>query len=713
MKRTATLFSPWLAAIALGASLSGQSLPYSPVATVAEKVPATVSFDRLADGQIWALGTTYKASFGGAGFVYVPFFGSTAPRNYPVQFILRSVRVGGHEVAFAADVAARREGTRVTFGRGAVHEIYDLMPSGIEQTFVIDGERAGDVDVELEVTTDLRGNATQNGLRFANHLGAVTYGTAYLVDGARKSEIATTWNGSTLRLRVPGAQRGVGAVVIDPMIGTTSLTPTLMASTLPDIAYDATTDRWLATWVHVFSQADHDVVAELRSTNGQPVAGSFTLLDLTDVSFTSPRTANLNSADRFLIAMERLGTRSSVWGRTLNATSPFGTSQLFEISPPSNLNQGALDVGGDSGTGTRWLVAWVHGGSSIGAADVLGRQVEANGTVLPNTIRVETLPSVCTDPQVSLSNGNGLTPQPRWCVVYNEHALPTDADVRGTMIDLAGNVIVERAITLDATNDVFPQVSSPLVDVDGQPRFLVSYEQWSATSEMVARVVDSGLVSRTPQVNLTRRYGFDGAFSRVESDGTRFAATTKVGSNLRVGTLAFANDDIVLHETPQVIAGGDFPHIASKRSGGGPNTEYGIVYISSGSSPRASLGLYHGRAPAGGITHRGTSCGLGIDTNGQATLGATLQVALSNVRNDVVGLLLGGPAPAVPLCPNCAIGVDIAQPVIALPTPLNLRLPTSPRFVGATVAVQGYAIGSGTCGPAALRLSDTVDITLQ
>jgi hypothetical protein len=70
-----------------------------------------VLFADAADGRTWASGDTYKAAFGRDGFTYVPFLGSAAPRNYPVQFALDRVMVAGRPVAFdrAVELAMPRE----------------------------------------------------------------------------------------------------------------------------------------------------------------------------------------------------------------------------------------------------------------------------------------------------------------------------------------------------------------------------------------------------------------------------------------------------------------------------------------------------------------------------------------------------------------------------------------------------------------------------
>jgi hypothetical protein len=701
-----------LACLALGALLPAQAHDDAPAIPRMAPTRDAVAFDQQADGRIWALGSTYKAAFGADGFVYVPFFGSSAPRNYPVQFVLRAVRVGGHALPLPASATPARAGTRVTLERGAVREMYDLAADQVEQVFAIDGAQPGDVEVDVEVITELAEDASKAGLQFGNELGHVGYGTAYLVDGARKSEIATTLSGRTLRLHVPASARGTGPVVIDPIINTVNLTPTLMASDNPDVAYDATTDRFCATWAHVFSQADHDVVAELRTGTGEAIAGSFKLIDSTQEMFTWPRIANLNSADRFLITMERfrasepVGRQYTVWGRTLDAPSPFNMNNAFQISAPSTTNENNADVGGDSGTGTNWMVVWVSG------HDIVGRLVGANGTLGAVTIPIDSRLNTTIHPQISLSNGNGLTATPRWCVAYQLLNGTTDWDCYATVLDLAGNVSPSRSVATNG-DDLYPHVSSPLTDVGGNLRFMISWERFSPTPGLIARVVPADLSTIGPEFDLTRRYGFSQTFSRIDSDGARFAVACKIGTSLRIGTLAFVNNDLVLHEAPQSIGSGDQPYIASKRSGGGPNTEYGVVYIAPSTPPRAAFVHYQGRSPAGGFSRRSANCGVSISTTGQPFAGNNVQFTLSNTGTDLALLLLGMPAPVSTLCGTCRLGLDVSQFLLTFTSPMTLPLPSDPRFVGATLAVQGFALGSGPCAPAALRTSDVIDFTIQ
>src|SRR5690606_14876627 len=150
-------------------------------ATTGSPTASQVLYGRVENGELWALADTYKAGFTPNGFTYVPFLGSSAPCNYPVHFVLRAVRVGSVDLAFAPEARVRRTGDRVILERGAVREIYDLAPQQVEQTFVVDAGLAGDVEIELAVVSDLTEDAERVGLMFCNHLGGVEYGTAFLV----------------------------------------------------------------------------------------------------------------------------------------------------------------------------------------------------------------------------------------------------------------------------------------------------------------------------------------------------------------------------------------------------------------------------------------------------------------------------------------------------------------------------------------------------
>jgi len=77
-----------------------------------------VDFDVDANGLVWARGERWKASFGPQATTFIPFFGSSAPKNYPVTLRIASVTSGDRPIAFDAAAAALRNGDRIRFDRG-------------------------------------------------------------------------------------------------------------------------------------------------------------------------------------------------------------------------------------------------------------------------------------------------------------------------------------------------------------------------------------------------------------------------------------------------------------------------------------------------------------------------------------------------------------------------------------------------------------------
>jgi hypothetical protein len=713
----------WLAVALAGAVARAQA----PVANSIDPEPPTlvtaapsarperVLFDTFAAGRGHALGHTYKAVFGPEGFAYVPFLGSTAPRNFPLRFTPRSLRIGGEAIAFDAAVGAERTGTRVTFARGPLREVYDLSPTAVEQTFVVDAAGPGDVDLELDVTGELVDDPLCAGLLFANELGGVEYGAAWLVTAAGKRPIETTFADGRLRLHVPAALRDGGAVVIDPILATRAPASTTFDSLVPDTAYDATTDRWLVTWAHAFSASDHDVLAELRTGSGERIAGTIMTIDVTPVLWSAPRVANLARFDRFLVAAERTdlrpgGTRYQVWGRTVDASGATEPSAEFAISPPDpNTNQWRVDVGGDSGTGSDWLVVWQRAG------DVLARLVSAAGAPHANVIAIESASLPAEWPQVSQSNGNGRTSMPRWCIVYQWQAAAGNRDVRAAMVDLGGTLLTSAALAGAAADDRSPYVSSPLVDGRTEPAFGVSYERHGAGRQMHCLVVGPWLQTVVPAVDLSARYGYTGFACRVESDGCRIAASCLQGTWQGIGTLAVVGADLVEHEVPQWVADVAAPQLASKRSGGGPTADYLLVYEASNLVPkRIGATWYRGHATSGGFATRATGCGPGLVAEGVPALGRTVRFTLGGVGNEPGFVVMALPGAGSIWCGACRLGLDLAAVLQQTPSrSLAFVVPADVRLVGLRVAVQAVAFGSGPCAPGSLRLSDTIDVAIQ
>lgn len=696
--------------------------PHAPLPVPADALPATagardaVLFDQPGDGRIWAIGTTWKASFGAEGFVYVPFLGSDAPRNFPLHFVLRAVRVGGQPLALPRAEPVQ-DGQRVTFHRGAVHEVYDLRTDAVEQTFVVDSTLGGDVEVEVDVVTELTEDAATPGIRFGNELGFVRYGNANVVDGTQLRPVATTFEGNTIRIRVPAAERGPGALVIDPIIQSSAYSQNATGdSTQPDIAYDATFDRYMVVWQHPFSASDIDVWSEFWGSDGLPIAGTIATIDFTSQSYSNPRVGNLNSFDRFLVVMQRF--QAGTWSIQARMRPADGVPHAitFQVNDPGFTGPCINpDIGGDSGAGDHWLVVWERQLTATDF-DIHGRRVRGDIAVPPATLLLENAASTLFSvPTVSQSNGNGFATAARWFVAYQFRFSATDEDIYGACVAPDGSITTTNsAIDTSVISDLGPSVSSPHTTTSGgNPLFLVTYER-QGPAEARARLLSAGMVNQIAPVNMTAAFGFGPFWVRAECDGNRFAVLSGAAT-ISVSTLAYTGSALVMHESPQALPTiPDYPRLCSKRSGGGTATDYGITFADLNWFPdRIVVVSYRGHAPSADFTRRVMGCnGLQIDVAGRAMLAETMTFSLSNVGFDIPGFAFGASIPANPVfCSACPLGVNPAGVILVVGTTLAIPVPPNASLVGASGGVQGFGLGSGPCA-LTMRFSDTIDFTI-
>ena len=700
--------------------------PPSAALSVGRVVPMRdrVHFDRHEDGHIWAIGTSYKASFGDDGFVYVPFFGSRAPRNYPVQFQLCSVRIGGRPLALAP-AAPEQVGNAVTFGRGAVSERYELALDRVEQTFVIDSALAGDVELELQVTSELGEDGARPGLQFHNELGSVSYGQAHVVNGMELSPVPTTFDGRTIRIHVAETLRHGDRLVIDPIIqsSTTPLSANNVDQGQPDIAYDASFDRYLVVWEEYFSAIDTDVWTQFRDGNGAAVTSSVQAIDLTGSNYLHPKVANLNLTDTFLVVFEFFDPvtgRFRIRGQRRGANSSLGNK--FSISATaSTVSRYRPDIGGDPSelaTANRWLVVWQRNNSSTDT-DIEGRLVRDDATFATPVLTIANNTNhFYNAPFVSQSNGNGLSASPCWMVAYEHEFSPTDRDIWGAAIDVVGNIVTPNTVISGSPADEgVPNVSCPATDLGGTRQlFMLTYEDVT-NSRAMARLLRPqffGFVNDITPVNMTATFGLPGGYAKCDSDGNRFAFVGGVGN--RITTFAFDGAQLIQQEPLQSLPNlPAYVRLVSKRSGGGPRTDYGVVDEDRLFSPfRIMVSAYGGHAPGNDVTRRPMACnGLDIDFEGRAFLGEQLTLTVTNAGSDIPLFAFGTPVPATTaLCPQCALGVDAGSAILVVGGMLAVTMPTAPAIVGSQFAVQGLGLGSGPC-VAGLRFSDTIDFTVR
>jgi hypothetical protein len=308
---------------------------------------------------------------------------------------------------------------------------------------------------------------------------------------------------------------------------------------------------------------------------------------------------------------------------------------------------------------------------------------------------------------------------PRWCLVYADVRSATRADLCGAMIGVDGAVLVPHRV-VHATGGalLFPSVSSPAQAADGSPQWFITLEQQSP-AQAFGLVVPSDLGSVWLEP-LTAYHGIGPIRVRAETDGVRFAlvsGSTATGTLvMTAATLAWWQNTGVLHESPTPLGSTfAFPRVCSKVSGGGvQGADYLIVGVNqSASSPhRIAIARYLGHSAGAAVRYRDTDCGNAyLRHAGTPYLGSQISFTLYDVGADLPGFLVGLPRdPALPLCGACLVGVDLLGPVIhvSMTARMSLGIPRDIGLLGVGLACQGYAIGSGPCGPQ-IQLSDTID----
>ena len=382
------------------------SLPLRPPATAPQKVkepPAEATSRHGVDhsrmlyelapspvaGSTVARGAEYKAEFGPSGATFVPFFGSAAPRNFPLTFAIDSVSVGGVEVAFESRAPAVRSGDEVRFERGSLTELYQLAPASVEQKFVFPSlPRGGDLRIRIGVTGDFEPRECSDSLEFATGLGSVRYGRATAVDASGAAVPAPTrFVGSGIEISVPAAFLASARfpLTVDPVISTFTL-PGSAASTdnfLPDVAYDPLSDHFLAVYEEAYSATDHDVFASVLDGNGGVLGYGY--VDGGGNYWASPRVANNKLSGEFLVVamVGHPSTSTSViYGVRFGATFPYPLHGPYPISSLADGDALHPDVGGDPFPGiTYYCVVWERE-YNAGDHDILAQFVRTDGTTL-------------------------------------------------------------------------------------------------------------------------------------------------------------------------------------------------------------------------------------------------------------------------------------------------------------------------------------------
>ena len=309
-------------------------------------------------------GPQWKASFGPEGFTYIPFFGSDAPQNYPVEFDLVGAFVAGEPIALSKRLRKRDEHA-VTLDRGSLKEVYHLTKDTVEQTFVFEVlPQRGEIVLEIDVDTELyKSELFGGGFSFSNELGEVHYGRAVALDGRGTTlEVQQFMTQTGIRIVIPAdfVRAAKLPLVIDPILSTLSVVNDSRRQTDVDVAYEANNTTYQIVYSERQSALDTDILAVSYNA---PLGLLFPAvsLDITSANWQMPRNASNYHEEQFL-CVSRVSTSPgirSVWGRTREAGSGARGPQFLITS----FSATSVDVGGkgnDLSSSYDYMVVWAE-----------------------------------------------------------------------------------------------------------------------------------------------------------------------------------------------------------------------------------------------------------------------------------------------------------------------------------------------------------------
>jgi hypothetical protein len=644
-----------------------------------------VLFDEPGDGALWVRGASYKASFSAAGATVIPYFGSDAPRNYPLELEVRSATLGGEPLDIELATVSRKN-ELVRLERGAFTEEYAVELDKFEQRFVFATlPGAGELVLRMDARTELAAWDLGATLRFENELGRIDYGQAFALDakGARV-ELDSVLTDGVIELRVPAdfVANAVLPLVIDPFVTFFTVGGGARDEFLCDVAYDVSSDRWCVSWADVWSATDYDVYARL--VTGAGLLQSTYTIDFTSLLWTTPAVANNNASNNFLVvaAVVPSGGVADIRGRTLDPIA-LATGAQFQISPADGAYRNLPDVGGDPYQGSSfYCVVWQRSVSASNV-DIEFRMVSAAGvpqgsgfTALENGAGWHERPSISNG--LGVDNGDGTA---GWTVVWQYRYSSSDRDIYGAQISWGGSIqtpmFAIEASTWDESNPTVSTMLDPEFPSAQRPYMVVYERDYGTDTDIMGRVLRKN--SLVTVLNLVGQFPQSAWYRNqrnpaVESDGQQFLVgfderDAPGGSNtipdVWMSSYFLANGVLQPCELRQNFAGsptveGEIALASMAASGGATKRYFGTwVYLSINNGYDVQGGLWNGCD--GGLVESfcagdGTGAACPCNNNGSAGRGCR------NSANANGGLLTGSG--------NASVSADTFK-LNALGLPLN------------------------------------------
>ncbi len=554
-------------------------------------------FATQADGSPMVHGRNYKAEFTPAGATFIPFFGSAAPHNHPLNFRIQGITAGSEQVQFSDATAATRSAETVSYARGGVTEVYALGVDSLEQKFVFDTLPAsGELVVRLACTSDMSAGSSAGAILFSGADGSVRYGAATVVDAhGAKAPAQTELDGQQIGIHVSAEFLANAAfpITIDPVITTYNVNwgGTGYDDFAPAVAWDETNQRYCTVIEEVYSATDDDVIYVFSDAAGNFLYAGY--INFGGDFWATPDVANNNNANQFYIVAsvgDPAGGLRTIRGCTLDAsTAVLGTDT--EISVGTYGEDVNPSVGGDpfGSTAAYYTVVWERIFSPGSDTDIILQQVDQTGALLGTALYVDNSGGTLDgNPRISKScQGYGLH-----SIVWQRMVSPTDGDIYGAQVFWNGTLNIGSTALVTFGSTTRPACSP----IDNSTNWLLVYEYDYFTDHDIYGAYMSG-VTANDTLDLSDREDSLGTGTLFENqihpaadtDGNHFAysySESYLGSgtdyDIFVSSVDVIGGNLMVGELHQNLAASttheDFPRMCSQQAAGGSGNRMGVVW---------------------------------------------------------------------------------------------------------------------------------------
>ena len=555
--------------------------------------------DEPGDGKTWARGPQWKASFGPEGFTYIPFFGSDAPQNYPVQFDLVSASIAGESVELLARNRVRN-GQTVSLERGALQEVYLLTKDTVEQTFVFDSlSSRGEIVLNVALDTELTAiESSDGGFTFYNDLGQVQYSQAVAVDAlGNQLKLRQQLTETGLQITVPAdfVRTAALPLVVDPILNTIAVTGNTRRQIDVDVAYEHNNTTYQIVYAQLQSALDSDILtANYNAT--LDISFPAASLDISSSYWAMPRNASCFHEEQFLcVSLVGFSANNKrVWGRTRHAGSGVRGPQ-FQIS---GIGAEHVDVGGKGNnlaSNYDYMVVWQEVDSLNQDFDIVAQTVRAQSTLSQGRIIIDgDVGDLDRKPSISKSSGQPSlgSIHHEYMIVWEREISPTNRNIRAQVIEYTGSIKIHDQFNAYTFSDSLnPDVSSVsrYRTYNSEPYWVVVFERLVGSDyDIFSVIARDGNADNARNINAMQNLDLDldHRGPAVVHDGQDFVVAyhSEDASGDRRVHLTYAN---VVHDNGELRTG-----LAVRRE---------TLALSEGASPKIGItARYDGGGPFGG-----------------------------------------------------------------------------------------------------------------